>query len=545
MTFPVTASTVFVAWGNSLVAGTGASDSAHAWPGVLNGLSPLAGTGVTISQSGIPGQTLTTTNIYDGSRPKMLDTGVSMIDPVFQAGRTVVLCVEELTNELQSNGANPTACLASLATVLNARRAAAAAVGCRLLIVGSTCPPGAYQPPGQAEVNVQVAAQNATNVLLRANWRLYYDALADIAAYAPLATIFANGNYSTTAFAASGCFTRTGGQGDGQPIDYLHVNNATYAVFAQTYSDAINSLGIIGTVAWTDYDTQRSAYLGTLKYADSDSQLITAFNAKGGANLASVAWLDVDQYGVQLNVRRAAKQRTVRDLIRRSLRLIGAYGSGESIDANDAMDAMFALNQLVDGWSTDNLMVYETTEVSFPLVAGKAMYSIGPFADFDTPRPVALEYAFTRDAQGLDRPLRNVSQEDYATITLKNIGETFPWAITNDMAQPLSTLTLYPYPQAQLTLFLGIQQAFKGFQDLSDPINLPPGYEEALVYSLAEQIAPEYDRPIPPVVSRTAAMARGRIRSVNLPSAYMAVEFTGVGAMTGNGDAKAAFLAGY
>lgn len=235
--------------------------------------------------------------------------------------------------------------------------------------------------------------------------------------------------------------------------------------------------------------------------------------------------------------------RTAGDLVKRAMRLVGAYGSGDHIGGTDSSDALLALNMMLDAWSADDLFVYQTMELQFDMVAGQGVYTVGPSGDFKTARPVSIQYAFTRDPQNIDRFLTISAQDDYASITLKNIGNTYPMLVTSDNAYPNATITFYPYPVGGLTVFLGMTQPLLGYPELSDPVSLPPGYEEAITFSLAEQIALEYDRPIPPMVLRTAALGRGRIKSLNLPTPTNAVEFTGVGYR--GGDGKAAFLGGY
>lgn len=222
--------------------------------------------------------------------------------------------------------------------------------------------------------------------------------------------------------------------------------------------------------------------------------------------------------------------RTVRDLIYRALRLAGAVGTGDRVDANDAQDALLALNQMIDGWSTDNLMIYVTNETAFPLLPGVPSYTLGPTGDFVTERPTSIQYAFTRDANNIDRQLTQMTQQDFSTIVLKNIGNTFPWAMTSDNGFPNAQITLFPYPLQGLTLFLGLVQVLDQFANLSDSVTMPPGYEEAIVFNLAECIAPEYDRTVTTYVSKRAAMALGRIRSLNIQPQYNSCEFSGVNA---------------
>ena len=66
------------------------------------------------------------------------------------------------------------------------------------------------------------------------------------------------------------------------------------------------------------------------------------------------------------------------DIISRALKDIGALEAGEVPTAAAAQDAFDMLNDLVDQWSNEDMMVYNTTEIIFPLIAGQVQYTIGP-----------------------------------------------------------------------------------------------------------------------------------------------------------------------
>ena len=68
------------------------------------------------------------------------------------------------------------------------------------------------------------------------------------------------------------------------------------------------------------------------------------------------------------------------DIISRALKDIGALEAGESPTPEAAQDAFDMLNDLVDQWSNEDMMVYNTTEIIFPLISGQIQYTIGPTA---------------------------------------------------------------------------------------------------------------------------------------------------------------------
>ena len=66
------------------------------------------------------------------------------------------------------------------------------------------------------------------------------------------------------------------------------------------------------------------------------------------------------------------------DIISRSLKDIGALEAGEQPTADAAKDAFDLMNDLIDQWSNEDMMVFNITEIIFPVIAGQVQYTIGP-----------------------------------------------------------------------------------------------------------------------------------------------------------------------
>jgi hypothetical protein len=66
------------------------------------------------------------------------------------------------------------------------------------------------------------------------------------------------------------------------------------------------------------------------------------------------------------------------DIISRALKDIGALEAGETPTPDAAQDAFDMLNDLIDQWSNEDMMVFNTTEIIFPLIPGQVQYTIGP-----------------------------------------------------------------------------------------------------------------------------------------------------------------------
>ena len=66
------------------------------------------------------------------------------------------------------------------------------------------------------------------------------------------------------------------------------------------------------------------------------------------------------------------------NIISRALKDIGALEAGETPSADAAQDAFDMFNDLIDQWSNENMMVFNVTEIIFPVIPGQTQYTIGP-----------------------------------------------------------------------------------------------------------------------------------------------------------------------
>lgn len=65
------------------------------------------------------------------------------------------------------------------------------------------------------------------------------------------------------------------------------------------------------------------------------------------------------------------------DFVKKTLRRIGSYQSGETIAPQDAQDVLDSGNDLLDSWSTDKLYVFGSNENILAWIVGQNQYRIG------------------------------------------------------------------------------------------------------------------------------------------------------------------------
>ena len=218
---------------------------------------------------------------------------------------------------------------------------------------------------------------------------------------------------------------------------------------------------------------------------------------------------------------------TALDLIKRARRLNRTLGAGEIISAEESANGLTALNAMMDAWSVQRLFVYQITEDSAALVAGTASYTIGASGVINTTRPERIEPSSYVRLNGVDFNLSVMTDAEYNSISSKTT-QGLPAGIYYSRAVPLGTLFFYPVPDAAYTLKLRSWKRLQTFAALPDVLALPAGYEEAIVFSLAETLAAEDGIEPSMTVVRKAAGGRKALQPNNAARFIMTNDVTRV-----------------
>lgn len=205
---------------------------------------------------------------------------------------------------------------------------------------------------------------------------------------------------------------------------------------------------------------------------------------------------------------------TAQNIVDRAGRLILQLDSGVSMTGQEASDALTALNAMMSSWCNERLMVYSMQEETVPMVANQQTYTIGPSgSDLVTTRPVEIEKAYIL-YQNISYPVRIIDEEYWALLPAKLTTSTWPDHIWYQAGMPNGTIHCYPEPNASSSLIILTRVALTSFA-LTDTITLPPGWEDAMAYNLAVNLAPEYNTEASPTVVRMAGQTKAAIKRAN------------------------------
>jgi hypothetical protein len=225
---------------------------------------------------------------------------------------------------------------------------------------------------------------------------------------------------------------------------------------------------------------------------------------------------------------------TALDHIKRAYRLIGVYSIGETPDSAEANDGLTALNAILGSWTNEMLMIYANSLDNIPLVAGTAVYTIGPSGAVITARPTELVAGSYVDYLGVSSPFEPLTLDQYSAIAFKaatgipNQG----WLESNFEN---ATLTVFPVPAVNCTLKLWSKKPFAKFATLITDIVLPDGYDDAISYNLAMRLAPENEVRVPDEVRRVAFTAKKLIKRTNTVVPVLGMPFGIPGSLRNRG----------
>lgn len=213
---------------------------------------------------------------------------------------------------------------------------------------------------------------------------------------------------------------------------------------------------------------------------------------------------------------------TVLDLITSALTSSSILATGENASAAEANTGLMLLNELMEEFTLEGLIVYSSDRLVFPLISGQQIYTIGTGGNFNTSRPFSINYANIMRYNNeypitvLKTPYEWQSINANIHDINNNLIVAAPHTIYISGDYPLDKIHVYPTPtDNQSSLVLYIDKALSTFSNLTTILSLPPGYFSALRYNLAKRLCIDFGINITPELAQAAIKSLNNIRRIN------------------------------
>lgn len=206
-------------------------------------------------------------------------------------------------------------------------------------------------------------------------------------------------------------------------------------------------------------------------------------------------------------------------IITAALTELGAIAVGQTPNAATVNLALAKAQLLIDLWNADRQAVYADVFSSFTLTPNLQPHTIGPTGTFTmAQRPVTID--------GASIGLNNASPIVYYDLEMHDAAwwqdQTIPDIATDnptdgyyDPTWPNGSLYLWPVPTVAYLFQMRTRQLLSTTFTPATTFDLPPGYQQAITLTLAEDLGPMFFREAAPTTVKKAQAARAIIFANN------------------------------
>lgn len=240
------------------------------------------------------------------------------------------------------------------------------------------------------------------------------------------------------------------------------------------------------------------------------------------------------------------------DFIKRALQLIGVVDPTETPSAEDAELGLDVLNQWIDGLGTERQSIYYVARTVKTLASSTATYTIGTGGSINIARPLWIQNAGliinTSDPVPVEIPIRVLTDDEWAQVAQKSLTSNLLLGIYYDhnWSAGLGLISVWPIPNVGTTqLVLYTPTALTEFANLSTDYTFPPGYRTAILWNLANELAPFYPSAKPdPRIAQKAADKLAWLKRSNFRPSEVYIDSSVTAGRRGSTVTNSQFLSG-
>jgi hypothetical protein len=206
---------------------------------------------------------------------------------------------------------------------------------------------------------------------------------------------------------------------------------------------------------------------------------------------------------------------TILEVVSDALMEIGVLGSVDAATGEDATLGLLRLNKILDNLNAEQRSVYASTFDTYTLTPSLNPHTIGASGGTwtVTQRPESIEAANILISD-IRHPVSMHDAQWWSGISTPETESDIPTDLYYERAWPLGKVWLYPVPSAAYELEI-VTRVVLSSVALADDFTLPPGYQDAITLTLAEDLTAPFRVPVPQTLPLRAQKARGRVWSAN------------------------------
>ena len=204
----------------------------------------------------------------------------------------------------------------------------------------------------------------------------------------------------------------------------------------------------------------------------------------------------------------------VQDLIATSMSDLGLTAPEETPSPSELTRGQLSLNNMLASWSAQGLPIPTLTLERFPLT-GQGLYSMGPSAEWPTVRPIKIEAVAVVSNNGARKAAHIATVEEFESFNDTTATGLFADLAFFDWAYPVMNVSLYPRPASGGQLEIQSYKPLTSYANLTDSVDLPPGYLRAIEWGLALELARTFGVPVTPDLIQLANDAKLSVTGLN------------------------------
>ena len=219
---------------------------------------------------------------------------------------------------------------------------------------------------------------------------------------------------------------------------------------------------------------------------------------------------------------------TGNDLVEEILVEAGVNAPGDSLPSAKVTQVLNQVNRMIESWSLENIMIVANVLEDFALTAGQAEYTYGDGGDFDSERPITIKDSTFVRVGNTDYSVKYYDLDIYRSRSDKSESGT-PQIISYSDEYPLGKVFLWPTPNTTDSIYLEVSKELTSFTDKTTSVNLPPGFERALIKNGAIEILNSFGKTVSRELATIAEKSLDAIRNNNKQPQKLAMsEFSGM-----------------